>query len=491
GKRALTGSADRTARLWDIETGKELRKISHKDGLTSVAFSQDGKRALTGSWDGAVSVCNLEKGNVTPFASEKGAVRSLAFLPDGKRGIAGGDVRDRETGWVEVFDLETGREASEKLVAPEGHVQSIAVSPDGRRVVVGSAHRGDGELRLQHLGGTSSLRLAGGEEVNAVAFLPDGERLLRASGTTLFLHDLSRHAKRPDEPTGSHRFGVSSLAVSKAGDRVVSAGADVKSWELSTGKETPLAGSRGPVALLGDGRLLSGSSRDPYGVRLADLATGDETLLAGHTGSLSAVAATPDGKRGLSVGWDGTLRVWDLEAKAEQRKVAAHEGVASALAVSPDGKLALTGGGGAHSDSQVKLWEIASGKLVRTLDLDETAGRDGVFSLAFSPDGKRGLVSGLALELWDVESGKCLWSLKRASGAGAAAVFSPDGKIVVEGGESAISLHDAETRKVLDRVDLTTSHDHLRALVFAPDGRSFFAGTARGVVLRFELSKRD
>jgi WD40 repeat protein len=57
GKRVLTGSFDKTARLWDAETGKEIRSfVGHTDTVVSVAFSPDGKRVLTGGsktalWD--------------------------------------------------------------------------------------------------------------------------------------------------------------------------------------------------------------------------------------------------------------------------------------------------------------------------------------------------------------------------------------------------------------------------------------------------------
>ena len=50
GRRALSGSRDRTLRLWDLETGAELRRFEgHEDWVTSVAVLADGRRALSGS----------------------------------------------------------------------------------------------------------------------------------------------------------------------------------------------------------------------------------------------------------------------------------------------------------------------------------------------------------------------------------------------------------------------------------------------------------
>src|SRR5208283_3938953 len=52
GRYVLTGSEDKTARLWDAATGQQIRTFEgHKDEVTSVAFSPDGQFVLTGSWD--------------------------------------------------------------------------------------------------------------------------------------------------------------------------------------------------------------------------------------------------------------------------------------------------------------------------------------------------------------------------------------------------------------------------------------------------------
>ena len=52
GRRALTGSQDHTAILWDAASGKRLQAFEgHLDAVTSVAFSPDGRQVLTGSWD--------------------------------------------------------------------------------------------------------------------------------------------------------------------------------------------------------------------------------------------------------------------------------------------------------------------------------------------------------------------------------------------------------------------------------------------------------
>jgi WD40 repeat protein len=63
GKQVLTGSWDNTARLWDVETGREIRRFEgHTRWIRSVAFSPDGKHVLTGSADGTERIWNIKDG---------------------------------------------------------------------------------------------------------------------------------------------------------------------------------------------------------------------------------------------------------------------------------------------------------------------------------------------------------------------------------------------------------------------------------------------
>ena len=63
GRRALSGSDDKTLRLWDLETGAELRRFEgHEGGVSSVTVLADGRRALSGSGDKTLRLWDLETG---------------------------------------------------------------------------------------------------------------------------------------------------------------------------------------------------------------------------------------------------------------------------------------------------------------------------------------------------------------------------------------------------------------------------------------------
>jgi WD40 repeat protein len=91
GKTVLTGSADKTARLWDVATGREIRVVSgHSDRVTAVAFAPDGKTVLTGSADKTARLWNAADGQeVRRYVGHADALSAVAFSRDGRYVLTG------------------------------------------------------------------------------------------------------------------------------------------------------------------------------------------------------------------------------------------------------------------------------------------------------------------------------------------------------------------------------------------------------------------
>jgi WD40 repeat protein len=91
GRFILTGSLDRSARLWDATTGQVMRAfIGHTNSVTSVAFSPDGRYALTGSADFTARLWDATTGQVVrTFIGHTNSVTSVAFSPDGRYVLTG------------------------------------------------------------------------------------------------------------------------------------------------------------------------------------------------------------------------------------------------------------------------------------------------------------------------------------------------------------------------------------------------------------------
>jgi WD40 repeat protein len=145
GKYVLTGSWDQTARLWQTETGSEVRLFEWNYGIVSaVAFSPDGRHVLTacgelimiapaGPGDKTARLWEAETGRqVRSFKGHTDSLTSVAFSTDGRDVLTGGGDRT-----ARVWAARTGREVR-RFKGHIGWVMSVAFSPDRRYVLTGS-----------------------------------------------------------------------------------------------------------------------------------------------------------------------------------------------------------------------------------------------------------------------------------------------------------------------------------------------------------------
>jgi hypothetical protein len=166
GRKLLSGSGDWTVRLWDVATGKELRRFEgHKERVVRVAFAAGGRHVLSASsdhkagtgepFDNSIRLWDAETGKeLRRFESSRDDVFGVAFSPDGRRAlVATGKYEGGERGYIDnvirLWDVETGKE----IHRFEGHVHevlAVAFSADGKYAVSGSS---DYTTRLWRLPG--------------------------------------------------------------------------------------------------------------------------------------------------------------------------------------------------------------------------------------------------------------------------------------------------------------------------------------------------
>jgi len=173
GKLVVTAGGDKSIRIWDAATAREVKKISDQVGaVRSIAISGDGTRLISAG-DNSLDVWDLATGKGTQSWKTPSPSRQIALSKDGKRAVSAG--KD-----VYVWDVETGKLV--KTLEPIGKdALSVALSPDGRRIASGAS---DGRVYLWDLeSGALLTTLADGKgPVEAVAFSPTGRYLLTAGG---------------------------------------------------------------------------------------------------------------------------------------------------------------------------------------------------------------------------------------------------------------------------------------------------------------------
>lgn len=226
-----------------------------------------------------------------------------------------------------------------------------------------------------------------------------------------------------------------------------------------------------------DGKQLASAGNDRV-VRVWDVASGAMlAALAGHAHPVNALAYAPDGKLLVSVSTDGSVRVWDRVGNGS--RVLRNQGYALyAAAFSPDGVLATAG-----KDRTVALWDLASGKVVRTLERHKAD----VHALAYSPSGRL-LVSGggdRTVRVWDLVRGEEQAALAGHRQTILALAYSPDGRwLASSDAANTIRIWDAHTLTPVRA--LTEVQQPVLSLVFSRDGAWLAGGAADNSIYVFD-----
>ncbi|KAJ3089135.1 hypothetical protein HK102_007123 [Quaeritorhiza haematococci] len=172
-QHVVSGSGDKTVRLWDAATGSPLRvMVGHTGWVYGVTFSPDGKRIASGAGDKTIKIWDAATGALLrTINGHTGWVYALAISPDGHQIVSG--ARDQT---VRTWDVTTGV----PLQTMEGHsdrVYSVAFSPDGQNIVSGGK---DETVRIWNASKGTLLRILEGHTspVQVVAFSRDGQRIV-------------------------------------------------------------------------------------------------------------------------------------------------------------------------------------------------------------------------------------------------------------------------------------------------------------------------
>lgn len=461
GTRVATASDDQRVRIWSLDAGQQLAAHAAQDPIVQTSFDVSGRRVMSVSSDGDAALWDAATGAETArfglTSGEMEAVTQAAFSPDG-----GHVVAVLVDGTARVIDTKTGRAGA--VIRETGPIVSAAFDRAGGRVVTTSMAQGSTDstavvvARLWDAasGAAVGAAMPHGGWVSAIAFSPDGTRLLTASHDhTSQLWDAATGA--PVGTRMSHARPVVWAGFSPDGGRVLTASEDTTAqiWDAHTGQ------------------ALGSALR--------------------HEGPLVTASFSADGTKALTASGDGIVRVWDARTGTPLETRLQHDDglLLDHAAFSADGRRVATAGSldpnlsdadrarRRGEEGMVRLWDVATGRALGT----PLAHAGGVHTFDFSPAGPSRLVTGSddhTARLWDAADGTALGEPMQHGGAVIDVAFSRDGRrVVTASADGTARVWDGSTGQPVSP-PLQHDSDVLTA-AFSPDGTQVATGTASGM----------
>jgi WD40 repeat protein len=467
GSVLVTAGAFKTIRLWEVATGKEYNKLEgHSAAIKALAVSPDGSMLASGAQDGTIILWELLTGKpITQFKGHTDEINGLAFSADNN--LLASASSDRS---VQLWDCETAKPV--RVIDGGCALATVVFGADGKSVI----SAGDDQvLRVWNLDDAKLVRTLKGHTGSVVSLLLSHGKLLSGG------HDESIRVWGEGESTltVARDLGDSdALAITKDGKFLACAGVNnsIRIFETATGKEvSPGAGPRAAVtgvSLSGDGRWLASGSALGM-IYLWDARTGKEVRHWSCPGGGDVLLTfAPDARSLASVSSNNdAVRIWDPNVGKEIMNLPADPGdPVLCLAYAPDGiKLAI----GRHS-GKAELWDLKEKSIVQELKLGAP-----VYALAFEQEGKLvALAGGNKIGLFEVDTGREVRAFNSKSEgtpasmpAIASLAFSSDGKTLAAGCyDAVIRLYDITTGKEKKAME---GHGNVAyALAFSGDGRT-------------------
>jgi len=450
GQLLAAAGDDDTITLWDFTTGKEGRTLSgHTSTVTGLAFNPEGRSLASASKDQTIKLWDVATGQEQrTLHGHQALVSGVAFRPDGK--LLASASEDQT---VRLWEPTTGHELR-TLRGHPGAVNCVTFSASGQLASASGDYLKPGDVRLWDAatGEQQATFRWPTQEITGLAFTSDGKQLASADQKSVIVWDATNDLE--SRSLRGHQEVVMACAFSPTAPQLASAGEDwtVKIWDLAT-----------------------------------------EQLVhecAGHTAAINAVAWTPDGKRLVTTSDDRTIKVFENGTGKTLFTLRGHTVGVLSIAISPDGKLLASAATTPAAPGEVKLWDLRTGKEVRTLPTGS------VRTLAFSPDGTQlagGAERPFRVVVWDVGSSKELRTLGGFYQPISAVAYSADGRwLAASGGskkEGIIKLWDAADAE--EREPIRTRTGRIGSIAFSPDGQRLVAASWDHTLKLFDPQTRQ
>jgi WD40 repeat protein/serine/threonine protein kinase len=353
----------------------------------------------------------------------------------------------------------------------------FAVSPRGEYLATLAGP--EGILTVWHLRtGERLAELNHGSSAQALAWSADGQ-FVATGGDNRTIRIWDPKTGR-EQRTLASPASILSLAFAPNGRTLAvgAEGAGVQLLDLATGsvKRNLRTRGRGPSRLTfsPDGQKLATSnlSFGGYGAdnRVWSIDAEEGSLDVSSSGDALWFAFSPDSQRLVLADHQGTIRLWDLDRRAEIERISAHIGNVNGLLWLSDGRIFSAG-----ADGAVRIWES------QRSGLEQLKGyRSSLRTLAFSGDSRFLAAAGIGRDvfLWNVAGSFLAGTYTNHTHNAAAVAFGPDGRVATAGGDQSVQVWNPATLETTWASSIAPA-SVAYWVAFSPDGRRIYAASNR------------
>jgi WD40 repeat protein len=514
---AATGSRDKSAKLWDLTTGREVRSfLGHDLSIVALSFTPDGKTLITGSNDKTIHTWNVETGKEQAVINVNYRVTGLAVDPASRYYVVSGyqtEYVGRAYQWddsVAVIDLRTNRVIRKIDANPDkgvGYGVDVAISPDGKWMAVGEDNHVARVYQTSDWKQTQKFEYGQGSCGGCgtrVAFSADSKFLFMGSNRgslkkydvntgTLMLNfvdkidDITSVAASPDGR-------MVALATEKAvtvynsddGRQVAStttrSSAAFRQVRFTNNSKHLIVCSDGSIATKWnylaqrDDLLLTGilNARDRGGLNY-DPNFGWQASIAKYVRLKNTVLMSNDGKSLVKGKFGTKVKRWDVASGKTVMEYIGHKKAVLCYDLSKDGRKLLTGGG----DGKIILWDFDTGDSIKTI----ASYREPILDIRFSPDEKKAVSCGwdAVMKIHDLSTGVLETYVEFETSAAYNVMFHPNGNYIISSRlDNSIQLWEIDTKTSIRTFVGHT--DNVSSIRLSPDQQSILTASWDGTV---------
>jgi len=492
GKYLVTVSDDKAVKLWEVETGRELRTLTEHPGRAiSYAYSHDKKYLAINYSDGEIQIWEVEIGKCIQTLHEETSdgYSNFFFSPDGRylvvsssQSIQDGDYKVYWDKTIKLWDIVTGGWAKTLSWSSDCYIGLVVYSFDGEYLanITGCAI----EICKMKTGEFVKILTDESYTVNAdsVAISHDSKYLAcsysdgidHVNGIVKIFE--IETAKLTKTLTG-HAKKISSVSYTPDGKYLATGSEDstLKVWDVGSGKclttiSDIIVGMQGETSIIysPDGKVLTTLHKDNT-IKLWEVASRRCVKIltpktTGHPalpGDIRSIAYTPDGRCLAVADWEKNIKLLEVETGIGLKTLRSYAGFAGEAKYSPDGAYMVSGMG----NGSIKLWKMASGKF-KIL----SGHTDSINDIIYSPDGAYLVTSSddSTIKLWEVASSKCVKTFIGHTDGVDSIVYSSDGKYITSGSsDNTIKIWEVESGKCIKT--LTGHKGSIYSFVYSSD----------------------